>query len=271
MAGARNAPVCTLEVFMQLNPKTIISRALLAIALAASLVTLASAQSGNIRSITFVTVKPDRIGDFQAELKEVHALMKKDNSARYSSVWLSLTGPREYAIVSYYDKWAELDAGADPKTKEDAADLARLQTRMVDCAASWRRTIDVIQPDLSLPQTGTEMPKMVRVLTTLVRADKYQDYLDLVKSDVLPAAKKSGLTTYLFSETKYGAPNTQVTSVIAMDKWADQDEPLGIEKALGKDGYQALLVKVRPLIVQAEVNEYRFQPELSYLPLAPSK
>ena len=256
---------------MELNPGTIVSRCLLAAALAASLVTFASAQTGNIRSVTFVTVKPDRIGDFQAEIKEVHALMKKDNSTRYSSVWMSLTGPREYAIVSYYDKWAEFDAGDDPKTKDDAADLARLQTRLVDCASSWRRTIDVIQPDLSLPQTSAEMPKMVRVLTTLVRADKYQDYLDLIKSDVLPAAKKGGLTTYMFSETRYGAPNTQVTSVTAMDKWAELDEPFGIEKVLGKDGYKALLGKVRPLIIQSEVNEYRFQPELSYLPAAPAK
>ena len=108
-------------------------------ALAATLITVASAQTGNIRSITFVSVKPDRIGDFQAEIKELHALMKKDNSTRYSSVWMSLTGPREYAIVTYHDKWSELDAGDDPATKEDAADLARLQTRMIDCAASWRR------------------------------------------------------------------------------------------------------------------------------------
>ena len=255
---------------MKLNPGTIVSRCLLAAALAASLVTFASAQTRNIRSITFVSVKPDRVGDFQAELKEVHALMKKDNSTRYSSVWMSLTGPREYAIVSYYEKWAEFDAGDDPKTKDDAADLARLQTRLIDCATSWRRTIEEIQPDLSLPPS-TDMPKMVRVLTTLVRPEKYKDYLDLVKTDVVPAAKKAGLTTYIFAEARYGAPNTQVTSVIAMDKWAEQDEPLGIEKALGKEGYQGLLNKVRPMIVQAEANEYRFQPELSYLPAAPAK
>ena len=56
-----------------------------------------------------------------------------------------------------------------------------------------------------------------------------------------------------------------------MEKWADLDEPIGVEKVLGKEGYQALLAKIRPLIMQAEVNEYRFQPELSYLPPAPTK
>lgn len=253
---------------MGANPRSMVSRFLVVAALAVTLATLASAQ--NIRSITFVTVKPDRIGDFQAELKEVHALMKKDNSTRYSSVWVSLTGPREYAIVSYHSKWSELDAGADPNIKDDAGDLARLQTRLVDCAASWRRTIEEIQPDLSLPMSP-EMPKMVRVLTTLVRPEKYKEYLDLIKSDVLPAAQKGGLKTYIFAETRYGAPNTQVSSVVAMDKWGELDEPMGIEKALGKEGYQALLVKVRPLIVQAEVNEYRFESDLSYLPPVSAK
>jgi hypothetical protein len=251
---------------MGINSRSIVCRCVLFAALAASLVSFAAAQ-GNIRSINFVSVKPDRIGDFQAELKELHAIMKKDNSTRYSSVWVSLTGPREYAIVTYHDKWSELDAGADPATKEDAADLARLQTRMIDCAASWRRTIEEIQPDLSLPMSA-EMPKMVRVLTTLVRPEKYKEYLDLVKTDVLPAAKKGGLNTYIFAEARYGAPNTQVSSVIAMNKWAELDEPIGVEKGLGKEGYQALLVKIRPLIVQAESNEYSFQPDLSYLPPA---
>lgn len=175
---------------MGINPGKFVCRCVL-VALAATLITVASAQTGNIRSITFVSVKPDRVGDFQAEIKELHALMKKDNSTRYSSVWMSLTGPREYAIVSYYNKWSELDAGPDPATKEDAADQARLGTRLVDCAASTRRTIEEIQPDLSMPMSA-EMPTMVRVLTTLVRPEKFDEYLALVKSDVLPAAQKGG-------------------------------------------------------------------------------
>jgi hypothetical protein len=254
---------------MGFNARSVVRRCVLAAAAAAALLPFAGAQ-GNIRSVTFVSVKPDRIGDFQAEIKELHALMAKDKSTRYSSVWVSLTGPREYAIVTYYTKWSELDAGPDAATKDDAADLARLQTRMIDCAASWRRTLEEIQPDLSLP-LSPEMPKMVRVLTTLIRPEKYKEYLDLVKTDILPAAQKGGLKTYTFAEARYGAPNTQVTSVVEMEKWAQLDEPFGVEKGVGKDGYQALLGKIRPLIVQAEVNEYRFEADLSYLPPAPTK
>jgi len=236
---------------------------------AAALVTSASAQ-GNIRSVTFYIVKPDRIGDFQAEIKEFNALYAKGGSTRYTSMWVSLTGSREYARVSYYSKWADLDAGSDPKLKEEAEDLARLSMRIIDCTESWHRIIEEVQPDLSLPLTP-EIPKMIRVLVTQVRPDKYKEYLDLVKNEILPAAQKGGLKTYSFAEARYGAPNTEVSSVVALDSWADLDGDYGIIKGLGKDGYQALLEKVRPLIVESDANIYRFQPDLSYLPPAPPK
>jgi len=92
-----------------------------------------------------------------------------------------------------------------------------------------------------------------------------------VKSDILPAAQKGGLKLYEFSETLYGGPNTQVTSVVGMENWADLDGLFGVEKALGKEGYEALRAKIRPLIVQSEYNEYRFLPEVSYLPAPAAK
>ena len=250
--------------------RRVVFQCIFATAVGAALVASASAQRGNIQSVTFYTVKPDRIGDFQAEIKELNALLAKGGSTNYSSLWVSLTGPREYARASYYQKWADLDAGPDPKLKDVAADIARVNMRIIDCTASWRRIIAEIQPDLSL-ELGTDMPKLIRVLTTDVRPERFNDYLALVKSDILPAAQKGGLKLYEFSETRYGAPNTQVTSVVGMDSWADLDGDFGVEKGLGKDGYQALLTKVRPLIVQGVVNEYRFLPEISYLPPATAK
>jgi hypothetical protein len=255
---------------MRLNLRRLVCQCALALALAVVLVTSAAAQRGNIVSITFYTVKPDRVGDFQAEIKEYNALYAKAGATNYNSVWASLTGPREYARVMYYNKWADLDAGPDPKLKDQEADLARIGARIIDCTEGWRRTIEEVQPDLSLPPSN-DIPKLIRVLVTQVRPDKYKEYLNLVKTEILPAAKKGELKMYQFAETRYGGSNTQVSSVVAMDGWGDLDGEVGIQKGLGKEGYQALLDKVRPLIVQAEVNEYRFQPDLSYLPPATAK
>ena len=250
--------------------RRVVCQSIIAMAVASALVTFAHAQGGNIQSITVYTVKPDRIGDFLAEIKAYNGLLAKGGSTNYGSVWVSLTGPRTYSLVRYYSKWADLDAGPDPKMKDQAVDLARINIRITDCTESWRRIIGEVQPDLSLPQSG-DIPKMLRVLVTEVRPDKYMDYLALVKSDVLPAAQKGGLKTWVFSETRYGGANTAVSSVAGMDSWADLDGGFGVEKGLGHDGYQALLAKVRALIVQSQADVYRFQPDLSYLPPAPAK
>ncbi len=66
----------------------------------------ASAQDANIRSVTFYTVKPDRIGDFQAEVKEYNAILAKAGSDRYSTIWVALTGPYSKQ-ASDYTKWAD--------------------------------------------------------------------------------------------------------------------------------------------------------------------
>jgi hypothetical protein len=233
-------------------------------AVVAALFTPASAQDGNIRSVTLYTVKPDRIGDFQAEVKEYNAVLAKGGSTRYGSAWVSLTGPREYALVSYRTKWADLEPSADPKMKDQAADLARIGVRITDCTESSRRIIDEIKPEFSL--TSGEMPKMIRVLVTDVRPDKIGDYLDVAKNEILPAVKKGGVKDYNFAARRFGAPSTEFISVAGMNSWADFDGEFGAEKGLGKEGYQALVAKIRTLITSSQYDVYRFDPDLSYLP-----
>jgi hypothetical protein len=248
----------------------VVCQCIFAMAVVAALASSASAQDGTIRSVTLYTVKPDRVGDFQAEIKEYNAVLAKGGSTRYDSVWVSLTGPREYALVSYRDKWADLDAGADPKMKDQAADQARIGLRIIACTESSRRIIDEIKPELSLPDSG-EVPKMIRVLVTDVRPDKIGDYLDLMKNEILPAVKKGGVKDYTFASRRFGAPNTQFISVAGMNSWADFDGEFGAEKGLGKEGYKALVAKVRMLITSSQYDVYRFESDLSYLPPAAAK
>jgi hypothetical protein len=225
----------------------------------------AFAQDGNIRSVTFYTVKPDRIGDFEAEVKAYNAVLAKGGSTHYASVWLSQTGPRDYARAIYYNKYADLDAGPDPKLKDQAADLARINVRIIDCTESWRRVIEEVNPDLSLPPSN-DVPKMIRVLVTDVRPEKVGEYLDLVKNEILPAIKKAGVTEYNVASRRFGAPSTEFVSVLGLNNWADFDGEFGVEKGLGKEGYKALVAKVRTLIVRSQYDVYRFEPDLSYLP-----
>ena len=229
------------------------------------------AQQRNLRSVTFFRVKPDRVGDFQAGIKEYNAVFQKAGSDRYYTIWQSTTGSNEYARVDYYAKWAELDTpvAQDPKLKEHVTDLQRIGIRIIQCTESSNRIIEEVLPELSLPATN-EVPAMVRTLRTRVRPDKLNEYLALVKGEILQAAKKSGLKDYSVAQSRLGAPTTEFLSVSGFSKWADLDQPFGVAKGMGEEGYQRFLAKIRPLILESEYNVYRFQRDLSYMQ-APSK
>jgi hypothetical protein len=50
---------------------------------------------------------------------------------------------------------------------------------------------------------------MIRILVTDVRPEKIGDYRDLVKNEILPAIKKSGLKDYTVALRRFGAPSTE--------------------------------------------------------------
>ena len=208
----------------------------MAVFAAATLVTPASAQDGNIRSVTFYTVKPDRVGDFMAEIKEYNAILAKAGSDRYSSMWVGLTGAHEYARVQDYTKWADLDASidSDPKLKDQAVDLARISLRIIDCTSSSRRVVEMVIPELSLPESGAP-PKMIRVLLTQVRPDKYQEYLDLQKNVIFPAVTKGGAKDYSSRKRSSASPAWKLLSVTGFNNWADLDAGIGAQAGLSKE------------------------------------
>ncbi|HTB13537.1 MAG TPA: hypothetical protein VK752_18285 [Bryobacteraceae bacterium] len=236
-----------------------------ALGAAAMVIAPARGQQANIQSIRFYTVKPDRVADFLAATKEYTDVVRKGGSERYFFLLHSLTGANEYVRVDTYTKWADIDeTGPELKMKEMAAQLQGITTRIFQCIESSHRIIDEIQPDLSLPQTGGV--QMLRVLRTRVRPEKVSEYTALVKSESLAAAKKAGLKFYTVSQVRYGEPSTEFVSVSGLSKWADLDGGLWIQKAMGEEGYQRFLAKLRPLTIESEAEIYSVVFESSYQP-----
>src|SRR5260370_26174917 len=143
--------------------------------------------------------------------------------------------------------------------KEQATDLARISMRITDCTESWHRIIEVVNPDLSLPDSG-KMPTMIRVLVTQVRPDKVKDYLELAKNEIIPGIKKSGLKDYSIAQSRFGEPITVITSVAGFNNSADPHGGLGLEKGVGKDVYTSFLGKLSPPIVSRQFDAVAFRP-----------
>jgi len=231
----------------------------------------AAAQArGNIRSTSRITIKPERLGDFQAAAKEYATIVKKAGWDKSFTVWRSQTGPSEFLLSRYFEKWADIgpESGMaqDPKLKEVSADLMRLGVRIAQCEDKTERLIAEVLPELSLPRAA-EPPVMIRVLRSQVKPDRVDEYLTLIQNEVLPAAKKSGATTFSVARVRYGAPSTEFISVLGLQGWGDMDGGGPIVKAMGgENAYRAFLRKITPLLVESQYDVYRFQPDLSYRP-----
>lgn len=229
----------------------------------------AQTEQPKLRSVAFSAIKPDRIGDFLAATKELAEAMKKGDSERSYTTWTSLSGPREYALVRYHNTWAELDTPLEPKLNGIGGQLATIAARIAATIESQRRVVYLLDHELSLP-IGDPPSAMVQVLRTWVRPEHIEAYRMLVKSDTLPAIKKSGARMYSVSHVRVGGANQEYSSVVALDNWAALDGVTPIVAGLGgQAAYDKFLTKLRPLIARSEYEIYRYLPNQSYL--APRK
>lgn len=224
--------------------------------------------TANIRSSTNYVVKPDRVGDFTGAVKEYNAVLKKAGWDKGYSVWVAATGPVEYRIISYSAKWAEFDLtrNNNPKLKDVRTELAGIASRIMSCVDKYERVILAVNTELSLPRQ-TEPSKMITSIKVRARPEKVDEFLALMKTEMLPAVHKSKIKTFGVAQARFGAPAYELRITMGMDQWADLDEMSPIAKGFGgQEAYNTYLRKVRPLITLAEYNILRYSPELSYVP-----
>jgi hypothetical protein len=242
-------------------------RCLLGVFLMAVAAATAYGADRNIRSITRYYVKPGQGPEFVDLAAKVAELYKKAGVENGFTTWQSQTGRPEYVVVRYYATWAEFDQTLDPKLKPVEADLLRITTRLGASLDHVERVLEEVMTDQSFrPAANAPMPPYVRVLRVEVRPERVDDYLRFIKTEVTPAYQKSGVSMYLLTRTRYGGPASEFRSAVPVANWAEFDGKNPIEKAIGNDGYKALLQKLDPLVVQREASIYKFVPEASYIP-----
>ena len=220
-----------------------------------------------IRTATFYTIKPDHRAEFLSVMKEITAALKKGGSERHFSLWISQSGPGEMVLVSNHANWAELDRGNEEKLKDMAGQLTALTSRIGNCIQSTRRVIASLEADLSLPMADVAAPPMARVIRTWVRPEHNVAYKALMKSEILPAAKKAGLKLFSVGRVRYGGSVYEYEIVSEVANWAEMDGLSPIVTAMGGEAaYQKFLAKQRPMTARTEYEMYRLMKDQSYMP-----
>jgi antibiotic biosynthesis monooxygenase (ABM) superfamily enzyme len=217
----------------------------------------ASAQEPNITRVTTYRVKPDRAADFQAEIKEYNAVLKKAGASHAYTLWSSLTGAVEFYRVDEYAKYAELDNADDPKLKDVSADLARIGLRITNCEDSADRVYYRGRPDLSLPPVP-EIPKMVRLLKAKLQPDKVEAYIAM-KKEYIALLKKSPPKFESVLQGRYGTSQWEFLTLEGINRWADLDVPQPADDPSRKFNFSATQT-------ERQYDIIRFRPELSYIP-----
>ena len=94
---------------------------------------------------------------------------------------------------------------------------------------------------------------MLRVLRIHVKADKFNDFRS-AENEVLPAIKKSGLTTYSIARVRLGASGSDFIVVYGMDKWAEMGAKPAPRTGRGPAAARQFLPKTAALQEDTESN-----------------
>lgn len=247
-----------------MRKRTLLSRCLFAVMLFAALSVPCWSQ-GNLRTVLFVKLKLDQEDNWKSTAKDYVALMKKAGSEQRFTIWESQTGPHQWAVVWYSEKFKEM--GEDnPKLKGSEADLVGLFSRLDGQTDSLETWIDEMQPDLGI--MSKEIPAFVRTGRSRVVPGKMDEVKAIFRDQIVPAVKKSGATDYGVALARFGTPTNEVHSYIGINGWGDFDSPLGAEKGMTAAEWKAFQSKIAGLIESTEWTIWKYHSELSYLPAA---
>jgi hypothetical protein len=222
----------------------------------------AQQQPRTIQRIAFYRLKPDRVSDFVAAVKEYAEVEKKAGVKHDYTTWASLTGDREFARVDLYSKFAEMDTSFDAGAP-GGADRARLGAKIDDCTESTRTVITGIDPELVIGGAG--YPPMIVVDWVRVQLGKGPEYHALAKSDLLPMMKKAGVKFFFVAQTAFGGPPQEMEVVSGIPNWAAIDGGSPVH-SLGEEAYQRYRAKAAALIASRHQEVYRFRADRGYSP-----
>ena len=109
---------------------------------------------------------------------------------------------------------------------------------------------------------ASQPPQRISITIAQVKPDALDAHIALVKNEGIPAEKKAGVPWRITYRPVFGEPYTFVT-VRPVANFAQYDQPPALTRALGAEGAQKFLAKVRAGIVSQRVLIQTMQPQLS--------
>lgn len=238
-------------------------RVILALALSAAIAAPAMAQRPTIRRVLMTTVKPDRVGDFEAALRDYNEALKTVPGVRNRGQFQSLSGPNQFLLVRDYEKWEDLDGGTVNDAMQANPQLTRISARINACIESSTMVVQQLQPELSTATTPADPLELLRIARNRIQPGKRKEWESIVKNELLPAYVKAGYGSFTVRRVRFGAPGNEYWDTVRMAKWADAGTNK-LQKSMGQAAYDSLNDRLGALTESREINVYRFRKDLSF-------
>ena len=232
---------------------------------AAVLTSAAIAQtSPPLLSVARVQVKTERMTEYLEIQKKFSDAAKKGGASFRYVLRGSMGNPYEVVTISPMDSYAERDGESILLKGMTAAESASLVARRSQCTISVRTTVERTLPDISLPN-NMPVPKMVREVRTRVRPGMQNQYMALVKSDLLPALKKMDVKVFRMRQVQFGGSRVEFASATPMEKWSELDgQVTRLENTMGKDAYAKYSEKLNSMVASSEYIIFTVVADSSY-------
>ena len=209
-----------------------------------------------------VVMKTDRVAECREVTKRFSEAHKKGGGA-FRHVWRNAVGnPYEYAIVTPMANYAQRDSPGPGRRGMSEAERAELAARRRLCTDSVEITIRRPIPELSIPWSSGQPPKMLTTRTTRVRPGMANQYIEHRK-ELVAALKKAGVPAYGVHQVRWGGTR-EFVSWTSLDKMADLDGEGWLAKSMSEDVRIKWIEKAQSMVESTEVHIWAYQPELSY-------
>ena len=216
--------------------------------------------------VTLVRVKPDMINEWlDLQKNEVMPAQKKGGVTTRTVLQTVIGNSFEYAIIVPFPVFAALD-GENPQQKALGAEAsARLAAKVRKCVDTQRTYLLNRRDELAIAQGAAPAAR-----TTVRRAapGKQAEYLNYLKSDVLPAMKKAKETGkiagYNVSTRGVGAQAGEITTTTYYNKFADMDAGNPLVVVLGEAAAAPITAKGDALSTAVQTIVRRRVADLSF-------
>jgi hypothetical protein len=230
----------------------------------------ASPQQRQLLMINEIQLKPETAPDWTELQKSVLDAQKKV-ATRGREVWANGPGGDPYvrAVVIPIASIAQYD-NPNPLMKalgeQGWAEFSAKNRKLV---AGSHSTIVVTRPDLGFGTRPTA-PKLAILTIVNAASGRGPDFEALLKSDVVPALKKGGVSYYSVVQVVFGDDVNKYMTLSLVNDFAEIAKGSPIERALGPEGMAKLTQKAGPLVTRLERRIIRYLPDLSFGPSAPT-